>query len=59
MHRQRPDMTLEVISFDVKALIDGTAADIPLQKNDVVFIPSRSDYVTNQTIKISGDVIYP
>lgn len=59
MHRQRPDMTLEVISFDVKALIEGSAADIPLQKNDVVFIPSRSDYITNQTIKISGEVVYP
>ena len=59
MHRQRPDMTLEVISFDVQGLMDGTVADIPLQKNDVVYIPSRSDYITNQTIRISGEVLYP
>lgn len=59
MHRQRPDMTLEVISFDIAGLLNGTVADIPLQKNDVVFIPSRSDNITSKTIKISGEVLYP
>ena len=59
MHRQRPDMTLEVISFDIEGLLNGTVADIPLQKNDVVFIPSRSDNITSKTIKISGEVLYP
>jgi hypothetical protein len=27
-------------------LLDGSVPDIPLQKNDVLFIPSRQDYVT-------------
>ena len=27
-------------------LLDGSVPDIPLQKNDVLLIPSRQDYVT-------------
>lgn len=59
MHREKPDKTLEVIAVDVKGLLDGTVPDIPLKKNDVLFIPSVQDYVTEQTIKIDGEVVYP
>ncbi len=59
MHREKADKTLEVIPVDIKGLLDGSVPDIPLQKNDVLFIPSRQDYVTEQTIKIDGEVMYP
>lgn len=59
MHRQRKDLSLEVIPVDLKGIMDGTSPDIPLQKNDVVFVPSRNDLITDQTLKISGEVIYP
>lgn len=59
MHREKPDKTLEVIAVDLKGLLDGTVPDIPLKKNDVLFIPSVQDYVTEQTIKIDGEVVYP
>lgn len=59
MHREKADKTLEVIPVDIKGLLEGSVPDIPLQKNDVLFIPSRQDYVTEQTIKIDGEVMYP
>lgn len=59
MHREKSDLTLEVLSVDVKGLIDGTVADIPLRKNDVLYIPSKLDMQGERTIKISGEVNYP
>ncbi len=59
MHRQREDMTLEVIPVDVKGLLEGNVPDIPLKKNDVLYIHSRKEDVTNKTVSISGEVMYP
>ena len=59
MHREKPDKTLEVISIDVKGLLDGSVPDIPLKKNDVVFIPSRQETITDQTITVRGEVMFP
>lgn len=59
MHRTKDDMTLEVVSVDIKGIMDGSEADIPLKKNDVLFIPSALDMQGEQTLKISGEVNYP
>ena len=32
MHREKDDLTLEVLPVNIKAIMDGTQADIPLQK---------------------------
>ena len=37
----------------------GTVADIPLRKNDVLFIPSKKDMLGDQTLSITGEVNYP
>ncbi len=59
MHREKEDMTLEILSVDVKGIMDGSVADIPLRKNDVLFIPSKLDMKGEQTLKISGEVRFP
>ena len=59
MHRQHEDMSLEVIPVDVKGLLAGNVPDIPLKKNDVLYIHSRKDDITSKTITISGEVLYP
>lgn len=59
MHREKEDLTLEMISVDVKGIMDGTLADIPLKKNDVLFVPSKSDLTGEQTLRINGEVNYP
>ena len=59
MHRQKEDLTLEVLAVDIKGVMDGTVADIPLRKNDVLFIPSKLDMIGEQTLSITGEVNYP
>ncbi len=59
MHRMKSDRTLEVLSVDVKGILDGTAADIPLRENDILFIPTKQEAQTERTITIYGEVMHP
>lgn len=59
IHRMKSDRTLEVIAIDVKGIMDGSVADVPLKKNDVLFIPTKSEMQTKRTITIHGEVNYP
>lgn len=59
IHRMKEDRTLEVIAVDVKGILKGTVADIPLKKNDVLFIPTKSESQTQKTLTIHGEVHYP
>ena len=59
LHRENDDKTLEVISLNVKAIIDGTEADVTLHKNDVLFIPSKYDLEQKGTLEIRGEVYNP
>lgn len=59
MHRMKSDRTLEVLSFDLQAIMNGTAADVPLKENDVLFVPTRSELQNERTITIHGEVNYP
>ena len=59
MHREKDDLTLEMLSVDIDGILDGTVADIPLRKGDVLFVPSKIDMKGEQVLKISGEVIYP
>lgn len=59
MHRMKDDRTLKVLSVDLKGIMDGSVADIPLQNEDVLFIPSRKDMQQDRKLKIYGEVYYP
>lgn len=59
MHRMRNDRTLEVVSVDIDGIMNGTVSDIPLQNEDVLFVPTRQDVQEEQTITIHGEVMYP
>lgn len=59
MHRMKADRTLKVISIDVEGIMSGRVADIPLEKNDVLFIPTKSEMQNERTITIHGEVQYP
>lgn len=59
LHRQREDLTLEVMSFDVKNIINGSSQDIELQKNDILYIPSIHDLKDMGYISIFGEVASP
>lgn len=59
LHRKKADRTLEVISVDVDGILTGRVADIPMQNEDVLFIPTRTDAQEQRTITIHGEVLYP
>lgn len=59
LHREREDLTLEVISVDVKAILSGQAPDVPLQRNDILYIPSIFDLNDVGTLTIEGEVARP
>lgn len=57
--REHEDLSHEIIQVDVKGLLNGTAVDIPLQKNDVLYIPSIHDLKEEATLTIHGEVANP
>ena len=59
MHRMKADRTLEVVSVDVEGILLGKIADIPLQNEDVLFVPTRTDVQEEQILTIYGEVQYP
>ena len=59
LHRENPDKSLEVVSVNLKSIMDGSDADIPLKKNDVLFVPSIYDLESKGTLEILGEVFSP
>jgi len=59
MHRMKPNRTLEVLSVDISGILDGSAPDVPLRNEDVLFIASKKEVQSEQTITIHGEVQYP
>lgn len=59
IYRQRPNLTREVLPVDVKGIMDGTAADVELKNNDLLFVPSIHDIKYEGDVYISGEVKRP
>lgn len=59
MHRMKKDRTLEVVPVDVEGVLSGKVADVPMQPNDVLFIPTKQEMMEERTITIHGEVNYP
>ena len=59
MHRIKADRSLEMMSLDLRAIMEGTAPDIALKNEDVIYIASRQERNEKKTVTISGEVAYP
>ena len=59
MHRQKEDLTLEMVSINLRGIIEGTTPDVALQKNDMLFIPSKTEMRGDWNFNIKGEVVYP
>ena len=59
MHREKDDLTLEMVGVNLKGLLEGTVADIPLKNNDLLFIPSRTEMLGERKLTVHGEVLYP
>lgn len=57
--REHEDLSHEIIAIDLGGLLNGTIADIPLQKNDILYIPSITDLKEEETVAIYGEVANP
>ncbi|MGN7205184.1 SLBB domain-containing protein [Pedobacter sp. SAFR-022] len=57
--RQKEDLQSEQLSFNVAAILAGTAPDIPLRKEDVITISSIFDLRDEYTVEILGEVRIP
>lgn len=59
LHREKEDLTLEVIPLDIRSILNGTVPDVVLQKNDALYIPSIHDLQDMGFITVSGEVARP
>ncbi len=59
LDRENEDLTHEIISVDLRGILNGTVADIPLQRNDVLYIPSIHELQEEATLTIHGQVARP
>ena len=59
IRRVKPNRTLEVIPVDVQGILDGTVADMPLQNEDILFIPTLQERLSERTVTITGEVQFP
>ncbi len=66
LRRLKPNRTQEVLSVDLEGIIvdlegimNGTEADIQLQNEDILFIPTIPEHQYSRTITILGEVVFP
>ena len=59
IHRLKPDRSLEIVPVDVQGILDGVTADVPLQNEDVLFIPTQEELRKERNFTITGEVMTP
>lgn len=59
LYREKSDRTQEILSVDVRGLLENKTPDIDLRINDILYIPSIFDLKEDYTITILGVVGIP
>lgn len=59
LRRLKPNRTQEVISVNLEGIMDGTEPDMPLQNEDILYIPTIPEHQYRRTISILGEVVFP
>ena len=59
LRRKKPNRTQEVLSVDIESMMDGLSADVPLQNEDILFIPTLAEHQNLRTLTIDGEVLFP
>jgi protein involved in polysaccharide export with SLBB domain len=59
LYRTEADYSLAIVPVDVQGILSGKVADLPLQREDVLVLPSRYDLQEEYYLKISGEVNNP
>lgn len=58
LNRRKPNNTMENLAIDLKQLLGGAVADVPLRKNDILLIHEWTAVYEMQTITVSGEVAF-
>lgn len=59
LYREGPNLQLEVIPLDLGAIMDGSAPDVALRRNDMIVIPSIEEMEDRGVLTIRGMVARP
>ena len=59
LYRTQADYSLAIVPVDVQGVLSGKVADIALQREDVLHIPSRYELQEEYYVKITGEVNSP
>jgi protein involved in polysaccharide export with SLBB domain len=59
LYRTQADYSLAIVPVDVQGILSGKVIDLPLQREDVLVLPSRYELQEEFYVKISGEVNSP
>ena len=59
LRRLKPNRTQEVISVNLEGIMNGTEPDMPLQNEDILYIPTIPEHQYPRTLTILGEVVFP
>lgn len=59
LYREKEDLTREMLAVDLGKLLRGEIDDIPLKKNDYLYVPSATELRGDYVIDIRGEVKNP
>ena len=59
LYREGPDLELQVMALDLKDILAGRQADVPLKRNDVLVISSIHELEERGALMIGGQVARP
>jgi hypothetical protein len=59
LYREGPDLELQIMAIDLGGILNGTVADIPLKRNDVLVVSSIHELEERGALFIGGQVARP
>lgn len=59
LRREKEDLSPEMMQIDLKGIMAGHVADIPLHRNDILFISSIQELKEEATLSIQGEIARP
>ena len=59
LQREKEDLTLETQALDIASILNGSVPDVPLRKNDILYIASIHDLQDLGYIQVYGEVAKP
>lgn len=59
IYREKPDRSMEIIAVNIGDVMSGRAADIALQKNDIIEVADVIELTERGDVTVNGQVAYP